>query len=438
MDKKNIVKILILFVFLAICGTCSTALAKVYIDIDAPGFQQFPIAVCDFQNKNPATPTSSGLHSTITDEIKNYLDMTGLFKILDKRSFLEGVEPGYPEKIRFQEWTAIGADFLVRGDLTQGKDMLAEARLYDVARGEMLFNKRYANPGGETKPLALAIARDILIALTGDAGDFNTKVAFIIKRKSGSDIYSMNYDASGMNNLTGHQSIVTSPRWSPDGQYLAFTSYKNGRPQVYLRNLKTGSERTVASFEGLNLCGSFSPDSRKLLLTLSKDGNEDIYVLDISTMQIKRLTNSYSIDVSPTWSPDGQKIAFVSNRSGSPQIFVMNADGSGERRITFHGKYNTSPSWSPRGGKIAYEGLAGGRYQIFTVDEGGGSVMQMTSDNADNEYPSWSPSGRQIVFSSRQGGRSRICIINANGMKTRVLFESANHLVMPSWSPSLK
>jgi TolB protein len=438
MNKEYIVKIVILLVFFTVCSTRGTAAAKVYIDIDAPGFQQFSIAVCDFQNSKTGTSASPDLNPAIADEIKNYLDMTGLFKILDKKSFLEGVEPGSPEKIRFQEWTAIGADFLVRGNLTQGKDTVAEGRLYDTARGEMLFNKRYSNPGGDTKPLALAIARDILIALTGNAGDFDTRIAFIIKKKSGSDIYSMSYDASGMNNLTGHQSIVTSPRWSPDGQYLAFTSYKNGRPQVYLRNLKTGSERTVASFDGLNLSGSFSPDSRKLLLTLSKDGNEDIYVLDISTMQLKRLTNSYSIDVSPTWSPDGQKIAFVSNRSGSPQIFVMNADGSGERRITFHGNYNTSPSWSPRGGKIAYEGLAGGRYQIFTVDESGGNLMQMTSDNADNEYPSWSPSGRQIVFSSRQGGRSRICIMNANGMKTRILFESASHLVMPSWSPSLK
>lgn len=102
MDKKNIVKILILFVFLAICGTCSTALAKVYIDIDAPGFQQFPIAVCDFQNKNPATPTSSGLHSTITDEIKNYLDMTGLFKILDKEVSSKALNRGTRKKSVFR------------------------------------------------------------------------------------------------------------------------------------------------------------------------------------------------------------------------------------------------------------------------------------------------------------------------------------------------
>ena len=114
MDKKNIVKILILLVFFAICGTRGNAVAKVYIDIDAPGFQQFPIAICDFQNKRTGTSTSSDFNSAIADDIKNYIDMTEIFKILDKKSFLEGVEPGYPEKIRFPDWTAIGADFLVR------------------------------------------------------------------------------------------------------------------------------------------------------------------------------------------------------------------------------------------------------------------------------------------------------------------------------------
>ncbi len=439
MDKKSRLQILILLVSFFIFGVHNTAIAKVYIDINAPGFQQFPIAVCDFQNKKTAVPSSSDFNTAIADNIKNYLDITGIFKILDKRSFLEGIEPGHPETIRFPDWTAIGADFLVRGDIVViGKEIAVESRLYDVTRGQILFNKKYSDANGGIKSIALAIATDILIALTGDAGDFNTKIAFVIKRKSGSDIYSMNYDASSVNNLTSHRSIVASPRWSPDGQYLAFTSYKRGRPEVYLRNLKTGKEKTVASFNGLNLCGSFSPDSKKLLLTLSKDGNVDIYVLDIDTMLLKRLTNSYSIDVSPTWSPSGQKIAFVSNRSGSPQIFVMDADGNNVRRITFQGKYNTSPSWSPRGGMIAYEGLVDHRYQIFSVDEEGGNLTQLTFDNADNEYPSWSPSGRQIVFSSRQHGKSRISIMNSNGTKTRVLMENITHLVMPSWSPRLK
>ena len=439
MRKKSFFKLLIFFILLCVGGMHDIAFAKVYIDIDAPGFQKFPIAICDFQNKKAGTAPSTDFNTAIADNIRHYLDLSGIFNVLDKKSFLEGLEPGTPEAIRFSDWSVIGADFLLRGDMiTSQNDVIVESRLYDVTRGQLLFNKKYSGKTGDLPAIARAIAADILLALTGDEGDFNTKMAFVIKKNGRSDIYTIDYDTSNLKNLTNHQNIVAAPRWSPDGQYLAFTSYKGGRPEVYLRHLKTGKEKKVSSFKGLNLCGSFSPDSKKLLLTLSKDDNEEIYVLDIDTMTLKRLTRNYSIDVSPAWSPDGKKIAFVSNRSGSPQIFVMDTDGNNVKRITFEGNYNTSPSWSPRGGRIAYEGLINHKYQIFSVDEEGYNLIQLTFDAADNEYPSWSPSGRQIVFSSRQGSKSRLIIMNSNGLNARILKESKDHLVMPTWSPRFK
>jgi TolB protein len=436
--KYRLVRV-VLLAFWMICGANGIATAKVYIDIDAPGFQQFPIAVSDFQIKNPQPGKSSDLNIVLADHIRSCLNFSGIFNVLDKKSFLDNPEPGLSDIIHFPDWTLIGADFLLRGDvIVRGGNVDAVSRLYDVTRGQMLFNKQYAGKNDDLPALARSMAGDILFALAGDKGDFNSKIAFVIKKNGKQDIYTINYDASDLINLTGHQSIVVAPRWSPDGQYFAFTSYKSGRPEVYLRSLKTGKEKKVSSFSGLNLCGSFSPDSKKLLLTLSKDGNEEIYSLDIDSLALQRLTRSYAIDVSPAWSPCGKKIAFVSNRSGSPQIFTMDADGNNVKRITYTGNYNTSPSWSPRGGRIAYEGLMIHRYQIFSVDEEGGNPIQLTFDNADNEYPSWSPSGRQIVFSSRQGSKSRISIINANGLNTRVLKEDNAHLVMPAWSPGFQ
>ena len=439
MNIKYRLSFRVLLTALFMVGAVGPVMAKVYIDIEAPGFQQFPIAVCDFQIKGTQSIRSSDSGITIADNIRNYLGLSGIFNLLDKKSFLDGLEPGVPETIRFSDWSVIGADFLLRGDMTvKGKDATVESRLYDITRGQTLFSKQYAGTTDDLQALARNITADILLALTGDEGDFNTKIAFVIKKNTGSDIYTMNYDASDIKNLTNHHSIVLAPRWSPDGQYFAFTSYKNGRPEVFLRHLKTGKEKRVSSFRGLNLCGSFSPDSKKLLLTLSKDNNEEIYVLDIDTLALNRLTNSFSIDVSPAWSPCGKKIAFVSNRSGSPQIFIMNADGNNVKRITYEGNYNTSPSWSPRGGRIAYEGLINHKYQIFSIDEEGNNLIQLTFDNANNEYPSWSPSGRQIVFNSSLGSKSRINIMNANGMNARVLKEYRDQLVMPAWSPRLK
>ena len=441
MKKKYLVSTLILF-FCTLLIFSNSASARIYVDIDSPTFQQIPIAVCDFSNPTTGATKPADFGITIPGEVKKDLSLTGMFNILNKKSFLENNSSdnaAAKENIRFSDWAAIGADYLLQGNITQNdKEIIVESRLFDVTRGELLFNKRYLSEINKLKTISRAMASDILLTLTNDEGDFSTKIAFVSKKGSKSDLYVINYDGSELKSITNHQSIIIAPRWSPDGNFLAFTSFKDGRPAVYIRNVKNGMEKKVAFFEGLNLCGSFSPDGKKLLLTLSKEGNEELYILEIDTLKLKRLTNNYSIDVSPAWSPDGKKIAFVSNRSGSPQIYIMDADGNNVKRITYEGKYNTSPSWSPRGDRIAYEGLVNDKYQIFSIDEEGNHSLQLTSDNANNESPSWSPSGRQIVYASQKNLKTKLCIMNSNGLSPRVLLENSYKSVMPVWSPRLK
>jgi len=439
--KKNCLLAILIMSFCSLVIFSNSVAAKVYIDVDSPSFQLFPIAVCDFYLTDTNAMKSQDSGIALADEVKKYLTMTGFFNPLSKKSFLEEQKAGEPPvaNINFSDWSMIGADYLLKGSLSiSDRGIIVECRFFDVIRGELIFSKKYNAPVGEQKILSRSIASDILFALTGDEGDFNTKIAFVAKKGIKADIYTVNYDGSDLKALTNHQSIIIAPRWSPDGRFLAFTSFKDGNPEVYIRDLKNGSERKVASFEGINLCGYWSPDGQKILLTLSKDGNEELYVLEIETMKLKRLTNSYSIDVSPTWSPDGKKIAFVSNRGGSPQIYSMDADGNNVKRITFEGNYNTTPSWSPRGGRIAYEGLINGKYQIFTIDEEGNNLLQLTFDAADNEAPSWSPSGRQIAYNSKTNSQSKICIMNANGLNVRVLNDIGGSLAMPMWSPRFK
>jgi TolB protein len=440
--KKKYLNLFFIFLFCASPIFNNSASAKIYIDIGSPAFKQIPIAICEFNNNSAGTAKTLDAGVMVSEDVKKDLALTGIFNILNKKSFLEdkdSVTTVTAEKIRFADWTAIGADYLLRGNITlNDKEIVADIYLFDVTRGELIFNKKYRTDVSKLKGISRAIASDIMLALINDEGDFNTKIAFVLKKGTKSDIQMIHYDGSDLITVTNHQTIVMTPRWSPDGKSLAFTSFKGGRPEVYIHHLTSGSEKKVASFEGLNLCGSFSPDGKKLLLTLSKDGNEEIYTLEINTLTLKRLTSNYSIDVSPAWSPDGKRIVFVSNRSGSPQLYVMDADGNNIKRITYEGSYNTSPSWSPRGDRIVYEGLKNDRYQIFLVDAEGNNPTQLTFDNANNESPSWSPSGRQIVYVSQKNAKSKIFIMNSNGSNPRLLSEYGAKSVMPVWSPRLK
>ena len=430
----------VLSLLLLLLFSTGPAYGKVYIDIDSPSFQQFPVAVADFKPLRPF-PENEKLSLLFSDALSRNLTLTGYFHLLDRKAFLEDPKQAgiTAEGIRFEDWTVIGAEYLVKGGFqTDGRELVAEFRLFDVVRGELIVGKRYAGKSGEHNRMVTQFVNEILLALTGEAGVFDTRIAFVRKSGSSAEIYTINFDGSDPRRVTNYNTLTLSPRWSPDGRFLAFTSYKDGNPDIFLRDLESGATRKIVFYPGLNLPGSWSRDGKRLLATLSRDGNQEIYDMNVESGLLLRLTRDFSIDVSPVHSPDERRIAFVSNRSGSPQIYIMDADGANVRRLTYLGNYNTSPAWSPKGKKIAYEGSVNGRFQIFVIDAEGGDPQQFTFGEGDHESPSWSPDGRYLAYSFRGYGRSRIEIMNAGGQGVRVLHEDKNASERPFWSPHLR
>jgi TolB protein len=428
---------LILILALLLMFLSGPACGKVYIDINSPSFQKFPIAITDFKPLRPAADKGD-LPVWFSDTLSRNLTITGFFNVLDRKAFLEDPKRAgiTAEGTRFEDWTVIGAEYLIKGGFqTDGSELIAEFRLFDVVRGELVVGKRYTGKLEDRNRMVMQFLNEVLLVLTGETGLFETRIAFVKKGDGFAEIYTINFDGSDLRRITNFNTLTLSPRWSPDGRFLAFTSYRDGNPDIYLRDLGNGSTRKIVFYPGLNLPGSWSKDSARMLVTLSRDGNQEIYDMNVGSSLLQRLTRDSAIDVSPVRSPDERRIAFVSNRNGSPQIYIMDADGGNVRRLTQDGNYNTSPAWSPKGKRIAYEGSVNGHFQIFTIDAEGGDPKQLTFEGGDRESPSWSPDGRYLAYSVRNYDRSRIEIMNEGGQNARVLHEGKDGCQSPFWSP---
>lgn len=422
-------------VFLVFLSFPGLSCGKIYLDISGPSARKFNIAIPDFinlntQNKHP------DLAVKLPGVISNDLDLSGYFNPLDKDAFLEEKDKSHSlENIRFKNWSVIGAELLLKGRYSCiGRSLEAEIKLFDVFWGRQIFGKRFLGDIKNYRYLMHRISNEIIRVLSGHAGIFLTKMAFVGNVSGHKEIYVCDYDGHNVRQITKDKSIALLPRVAPDGKRIVFTSYKNGGPMLFMKDLASGPVKRISGRSGLNIGASWAPGSNKIALTLSRKGNPDIFMINLTGKIIRRLTNHWGIDVSPTFSQDGKKIAFVSSRSGSPQIYIMDLANSTEQRLTFEGKYNTSPSWSALN-QIAFVSMNNGHFDICTIDADGGPMRLLTENQGNNEDPCWSPDGRYIVFSSNRKGRYHLYIMNANGQNQRRIIYEKGDQTSPYWSP---
>jgi TolB protein len=408
-----------------------------YIDITQPYLKKLPIAV-PFFKKISDGDDAYRLSRTLSDLLASTLDFTGYFKILNREAFLVNpqTDAGFANVV-FHDWTSIGADLLVTGGVLVKDNLLEiELRLYDTFKEKLLVGKRYKGGIDDQRKIIRRFCSDVIYSLTGDRGIFDTEIAFVSTSSGTKEIYICEFDGYNIQRVTHTNSISLTPAWSSDGQWIAYTSYAKGKPDLYINNLKE-KRGTVVSEKGINITPAWHPNKLELAATLSFSGDPEIYLLTGTGKVIKRLTNNKGIDVSPTWSPDGRNMAFVSKRSGTPQIYIKNLDSGQANRLTFQGSYNTQPSWSPKGDKIAYAGMEGGLNNIFVIGIDGQGPIQMTHNEGDNESPSWSPDGSLIVFSSTREGPSRIFVMTSYGTDQRRLLTLKGQQTQPKWSPRM-
>ena len=409
------------------------------------GVEKIRLAASDFQASTQDAKNADLLKS-FNDTLWNDLDNAGIFDMVSK-SFYPTQVPGNPSQVRFEEWNGPppNAAMLAFGDLgVTGANILVHGWLYDVKNpgSPQVLGKQYTDVAttDAARSIAHKFANEIIFRLGGGvAGIAESKIYFVSDRGGHKEIWVMDYDGSNQHQVTHIGSISLSPRISPDGSRLAFSSLNKSGWEILMFSLDLNRTVSFPRMGGTNLSPAWSPDGTRLAFASSRGGESNIYIADQAGGNLHRLTSDHGPDVGPTFNrKTGAQIAFVSGRTGLPQIYTMEADGTNAQRVTDQG-YAVSPNWAPNGQFLTFSwfrkygpGAPGGN-DIYLMDIASKQWVQLTHDGGRNDFPSWSPDGRHIVFQSSRSGTEQIWTMLADGTKVQQLtFNGRNS--QPNWS----
>ncbi|HEY2852108.1 MAG TPA: S9 family peptidase [Gemmatimonadaceae bacterium] len=234
------------------------------------------------------------------------------------------------------------------------------------------------------------------------------------KDKSDNDIWMTSWDGATTIRVTSSPESESSPRWSPDGRYLAFLSGRQeGKgAQVWLLDRRGGEAQRVTQLKGGVSEFAWSPDSKRMVLVVDEETDsiarkdtaehktpkpividrynfkQDITgylgskrshlsLFDVETKKIETLTSGLDDDEAPSWSPDSREIAFVRGPVAQPDstrdndVYVIDARaGATPKRLTdFAGPDDGRPAWSPDGKWLAFFRGDEPKYQAYNLSK---------------------------------------------------------------------
>lgn len=402
-----------------------SARAAMEIQVFGGAANKIAVALVPFQAA-PGQPAPA-----LTQIVGDDLNRSGQFRLVDASGAQQPVEPA---QIDYGVWRGKGAEAMVIGQVfaLPGGRFEVRFRLIDVVRQTQIAGFSYNASPAQWRATAHQIADIVYEKLTGVKGAFSSRIAYVQKQGRRYELKVADADGQNPHTVVRSSESIISPRFSPDGQRLAYVSFEDKKPAVYVQSLADGSRRKVAAFKGSNSAPAWAPDGKRLAVVLTRDEASQIYLINDDGSGLARLTHGGNLDTEPVFSPDGQTVYFSSDRGGSPQIYRIPATGGEARRVTFSGSYNVSPAVSPDGRHLAYISREGGRFQV-TLHELASGQTRVLTDSARDESPSFAPNGQAVLYATVLGGRGILGTASLDGRTRARLSEPGIDAREPTW-----
>jgi len=396
-----------------------------------------PIAVVPFGWQG-----GSVLPEDMAEIIGKDLRNSGVFEPIPRQNMIS--LPTQASEVIYRDWQALGAQYVLVGNIVPNAGRLQiQFALFNVTTQQQVMTGSVGGGVDQLRDMAHHIADQSFEKLTGVKGAFSTRMLYVTAERFSVNntrytLQRSDYDGARAVTLLQSREPILSPSFAPDGRRIAYVSFEQKRPRIFVQHIDTGRREQITNFEGLNGAPAWSPDGNRLAFVLSKDGNPEIYVMDMGSRQVRRVTNQQSIDTEPFWGKDGQTLYFTSDRSGKPQIYKTNINGGSAERVTFIGNYNANPKLSADEKTLVMIHRQDG-YTVFKVaaqDLQRGN-LRILSDTSLDESPTVAPNGTMVIYATRQQGRGVLVLASTNGRVRLPLPTAQGEVREPSWSPYL-
>jgi TolB protein len=409
-----------------LCFACS-ARAELTIEITGAGEHQIPLSLVHFAGEEKM------VGQPISGVVANDLLRTGLFKMIDPA----GRAPHEPVDVRYDEWP--GVDALVIGNVRSldGGRVEVRFRLMDMVRRTELVGLSVTARSEQLRAIGHRVADLIFEKLTGSAGVFSTRIAYVNRESKKYRLVVADSDGYGEQTLLALNEPILSPAWSPDGSQIAYVSFERGHASVFAQSLATRQRTLLADFPGSNSAPTWSPDGKQLAMVLTRDGNSQLYLVHSDGSDLRRITFSEAIDTEPSFLPDGKSLLFTSDRGGSAQVYRVPVEGGSVERLTFEGANNFSPRPSPDGKYFVYSHFVDGVFYI-AVQDFENRQMQVLTGGGWEKKPSFAPNGKLVLFATESQGRGILATVSSDGRVKQKMVAQRGDIREPIWGPFLK
>ena len=173
----------------------------------------------------------------------------------------------------------------------------------------------------------------------------DNKVAVALSQGRNPDIYQLSHSFQVERSLESHPSINVSPSFDSSGAKMAFTSSRLGGPQVFMKDLSSGTVTRVSREGSYNTEPNLSRDGSLIVYTRLTEVGQRIFVQDLRSGAERQISFGPGSDEQPAFAPDSYFIAFTSSRGGARQIYLTTRHGGDPTHLRTGGGDVSFPRW---------------------------------------------------------------------------------------------